>query len=320
MPEKFSFKKVQADGVWDDFIRKSAQGTIFSESLYLNSIGARYSCYFVYNKNELRAAVAITESEDPSISELDDFIIYNGLIYGRPTTGKNQAQQISEKFRINEFVAEEMAKIYQKLEVSLHPNVTDIRPFLWVNYGEPLPKYQANVRYTSYLKIDNIRSEKAFASASSARRQEIRYARRDNIRTSEESDASKFCDLYAMTMERQGRDVPIDRMEKMKRLIVTLRGAGRGKVYAARTAEEEIGSMAFFVWDHQRAYYLFGANDPAMRSQHTGTAVLWDAFHDLSEHGVREVDLEGVNSPRRGWFKLSFGGNLLPYYELTWRT
>lgn len=316
MPEKFSFKKVQADEVWDDFILKSAQGTIFSESLYLNSIGARASCYFVYNKNELRAAVSVVESEDPSISELDDFIIYNGLIFGCPTTGKNQAQQISEKFRITEFVAEEMTKIYQTLKISLHPDVRDIRPFLWVNYGEPLPKYQAHVRYTSYLQIGDIKSEKAFAGASSARRQEIRYARRDNIRTSEESDASKFCDLYAMTMERQGRDVPIERMGKMKRLIVMLREAGRGKVYAARTAEEEIGSMAFFIWDHQRAYYLFGANDPAMRDQHTGTAVLWDAFHDLSEHGIREVDLEGVNSPQRGWFKMSFGGDLVPYYEL----
>ena len=55
-----------------------------------------------------------------------------------------------------------------------------------------------------------------------------------------------------------------------------------------------------------------------MRSQHTGTAVLWDAFNGLSDHGIREVDLEGVNSPQRGWFKMSFGGDLVPYYELKW--
>jgi hypothetical protein len=36
----------------------------------------------------------------------------------------------------------------------------------------------------------------------------------------------------------------------------------------------------------------------------------------LALEGIAEVDLEGVNSPRRGWFKLSFGGALLPYYEL----
>ena len=33
--------------------------------------------------------------------------------------------------------------------------------------------------------------------------------------------------------------------------------------------------------------------------------------------GVKFVNLEGVNSPFRGWYKLSFGGNLKPYYRLT---
>ena len=32
---------------------------------------------------------------------------------------------------------------------------------------------------------------------------------------------------------------------------------------------------------------------------------------------IGEVDMEGVNSPQRGWFKLGFGGNLLPYYQIS---
>ena len=75
--------------------------------------------------------------------------------------------------------------------------------------------------------------------------------------------------------------------------------------------------MAFFGWDNKRAYYIFGANDPAKRNGHTGTNVLWEAFYDLSKMGINEVDLEGINSPKRGWFKLSFGGNIRPYYEIS---
>ena len=71
-------------------------------------------------------------------------------------------------------------------------------------------------------------------------------------------------------------------------------------------------------WDNKRAYYIFGANDPAKRDGHSGTNVLWDAFYDLSKLGINEVDVEGVNSPHRGWFKLSFGGNIIPYYEMKW--
>ena len=51
---------------------------------------------------------------------------------------------------------------------------------------------------------------------------------------------------------------------------------------------------------------MFGASDPALRNSPTGTAVLWDAFSELAKVGVKKIDLEGVNSPKRGWFKLSF--------------
>jgi hypothetical protein len=36
----------------------------------------------------------------------------------------------------------------------------------------------------------------------------------------------------------------------------------------------------------------------------------------FSKEGINEVDMEGVNSPQRGWFKLSKGGNCVPYYEV----
>ncbi len=37
----------------------------------------------------------------------------------------------------------------------------------------------------------------------------------------------------------------------------------------------------------------------------------------LRIEGVNIIDLEGVNSPNRGFWKLGFGGNLLPYYHIS---
>ena len=31
---------------------------------------------------------------------------------------------------------------------------------------------------------------------------------------------------------------------------------------------------------------------------------------------INKFDFEGVNSPNRGWFKLGFGGDLIPYYQI----
>ena len=47
----------------------------------------------------------------------------------------------------------------------------------------------------------------------------------------------------------------------------------------------------------------------------TRAAVAFEAKRPLE---IVEVDLEGVNSPQRGWFKLGFAGDLRPYYELRW--
>jgi lipid II:glycine glycyltransferase (peptidoglycan interpeptide bridge formation enzyme) len=74
-----------------------------------------------------------------------------------------------------------------------------------------------------------------------------------------------------------------------------------------------------FGWDSKRAYYVFGANAPDLRDDHTGTMVLWDALLDLRARGIVAVDLEGINSPLRGHFKLSFGGSVTPYYHLALR-
>jgi len=90
----------------------------------------------------------------------------------------------------------------------------------------------------------------------------------------------------------------------------------KAKLYASYDEKNELGSMAFFAWDNKRAYYIFGASDPDKRNGHSGTNVLWEAFYDLSKMGINEVDLEGINSPQRGWFKLSFGGDIRPYYEI----
>ena len=75
--------------------------------------------------------------------------------------------------------------------------------------------------------------------------------------------------------------------------------------------------MAAFAIDKKRAYYIFGANSPVARESQTGTMVLWDGFEILRRLGVKYVDLEGVNSPKRGYFKLSFGGELCPYYIIS---
>lgn len=321
----YRFELALCEKSWNNFIKKSENGTIFSTSYYLNALKSRNSCYYILKKNEIRAAITIIENEDGSEAVIDDLVIYNGLIFGQPNKEQNRAQRTSEKHRIIEFLAEELPNLYQSVEMVLHPSIVDIRPFQWYNYGQELPKYKVNIRFTSHLDISDFQHESkfesfsAYQSASVARRQEIRYGLHDDVKTEEDFRPDEFCNLYTQTIQKSGKSVAKDKLLKIRNLLEELHRLKKGKMFLSKTKQGGIGSIAFFVKDSHRAYYLFGTNNPDLKDRHTGTMVLWDAFYFLRSEGVMEIDLEGVNSPHRGWFKLSFGGDLKNYYEVSFK-
>lgn len=323
MENDYTLTETQPDEKWDQFVENSINGTIFSTSHYLKASGVKYKLYYCYKKAELRAGLALIENHSGQSSILDDLVIYNGVMYNQPTNKQNHAQQLSEQFKIQEFIGSELLNIYENVEMCLHPSIIDIRAFLWINYREDKPKYIPNIQYTSYVNIADFKSSSKldeisiYHKMSSSRRQQIRYAIQKKYLTKITEDTDLLINFYQKTMMRQNLLIDSSTLERMHTLSSSLIKKQVAKIYASYDEFGEIGSMALFAWDTRRAYYLFGANDPDKRKGHTGTAVLWDAFYDLNSFGINEVDLEGVNSPKRGWFKLSFGGELLPYYNIS---
>ncbi|MEI7707017.1 MAG: GNAT family N-acetyltransferase [Chlorobium sp.] len=322
MAKSYRLERASLNLQWDEFMRSSPDSTVFSLSSYLGNAGVRLGLFYCFNADEPRAAVVLSESEDGSSAQLDDLIIYSGISYGKPLHRQSRAQQLSERHEIALFIAEELAEHYEHIEFTLSPSVSDIRPFLWYRYGEDTGRYQVNTRYTSYLPIADFASAlslediEAYREASVSRRQQIRYAKRDRLITEEFRNVDLFIDFYRQTMTRQKEEPSDAKLERMAQLVEGLLQADLAKMFVSKTAEGVAGSIAVYAYDQLRAYYLFGASDPALRDTPAGTAVLWDAFFHLAAMGLPVIDLEGVNSPKRGWFKLSFGGDLRPYYQI----
>lgn len=320
----YRLEKANLDSTWDQFVLNSPNGTIFSYSSYLNSINGNCVGYYCYRNQEKRAALTIIESPDHSASITHEFVIYNGILYSPAQNKQNLYQIRYEHYEMAMFISTELLKLYNEVNLALHPSIVDIRPFLWVNYGTDASKYAVDVRYTSYLSLKksqndpNFEEDELFIDMSSSRRQEVRYAKKNYVETIEEIDSRKFAEFYVRTMLRQKISVSNDVKDEMKLLLDKLMEENIGKMYVAYTKEKEPGSMAFWCWDNKRAYYLFGANDPELRHTHTGSAVIWDSINILRSVGIKEIDFEGINSPKRGWFKLSFGGSIVPYYQLNW--
>lgn len=318
MPKNFRVEETTVDEYWDSLISDSEEGSAFAKSDFLLSLKSEIKAYIVYNNNEPRALGYFPVSGDNIVE--NEFLIYFGLAFCKKPKNQNYHQFQTEKFEITTFFLDEIGSKFRDIFLQLSPSIVDTRPYLWYNYDGAGPTYTPDIRYTAIVDLSQINSEQdldsdLFLEFSSSRRQEVRYAIKKGVETKQEFNAKEFVRFYKETMERQGEDVEKAFLDEMNELLEALSKFDWCNMFVSYTAEGEPGSMAFFIHDHDKVYYLLGANDPKFRNAHTGTAVLWDAMRFYAKKGLKIMDLEGVNSPRRGWFKLSFGARILPYYS-----
>ena len=317
----------EADGgapVWDAAVAASPEGTLFSESVYLDAVGRRFDRRFVKQGRELKAVVCVPISADGRACELDDLVIYGGIMFP-PAPQKSRVKRRFEEFQITEFVIASLEREYARLEIGLAPQFTDMRPFLWHRYHDPDPavRFALDLRYTSYVDISSLagaadpEQTPCFASMETVRRYSVREARRKGGSVRPGSDGARFIEFYRALMQRQNDERSEETLARMAHLIAVLVQAGRAAVFEVLDAAGEVLYVTVYAWDAKRAYYLFGAGHPEANEPWQGTIAHWEAFKDVASRlGLREVDLEGVNSPKRGWFKLGFGGDLRPYYHV----
>ncbi|SMF75529.1 Acetyltransferase (GNAT) domain-containing protein [Pseudobacteriovorax antillogorgiicola] len=307
------------DDQWDRLVDNSPNGSIFCKSFYLRSLSTKVGTYYCFKNREIYGLVVVPESDCAKTSKDNEFLIYSGILFRKPSPNQNQSQIYSERLEVAAFVASELDRRYLKVILRLHPSVDDLRAFLWHNY-ECGRQYKLDLRYTTYLDISKLRDEGELSfqsNFSSSRRQEIRKFNRSNLTLDMTPSLDIFSSLFKKTFARQGVDIDPRSISEMVAIVTSLLEMGSCKVFNIYDERENIVSSAIFGLDSKMAYYLYGASDPEFRSTSCGTAVIWSAIKYFSEMGLNTIDLEGVNSPRRGWFKLSFGGVLRPYFEIS---
>ena len=107
-------------------------------------------------------------------------------------------------------------------------------------------------------------------------------------------------------------------MKRLKNLLYSLEKSKNGIVVITFDSNNDPLYLSFWGIDNKRAYYLYGAGNPENTNSIRGTRNFWDSFQFLStQFNVQEIDFEGINSPERGRYKLSFGGEIRSYYRIS---
>jgi hypothetical protein len=322
---KFHWQPDPDPAEWDAVIANSPQGNLFCERLFLDLADVEYGLYLIRQGAHTKAGVCVVKGPGGNSCMLDDLVIYNGLLF-LPDAQKKPVRRRFEQFGLTEFAIEQLTNLFETVELALAPQIEDLRPFSWHNYHNPDPatRFSLNLRYTTYVDISDLarggkpEESEVFCAMETLRQRHIREAGRKAGVVRRAVGCALLIAYYRALMLRQGEKPPEEKLARMEHLIDGLVAANRGAVFEVLNQSGHVVYLVAYGWDSRRAYYLFGAGHPDISEPWQGTVAHWAAFKDMAcRYGIAEVDMEGVNSPRRGWFKLGFGGSLVPYYQVT---
>lgn len=302
-------------GWWDTLVKTSPQGEIFNSQWFIDALKINYTLYKVAdNSGRILAGFCILEDANELMSQAPHpFTPYQGILFSKDISDMPIHKKNGIEFQLTQFVINWLRGRYKNFSMSFSPNFGDLRPFNWYAYDEvATAKFSVIARYTAYLDLIDFSLDKYLLTIRSVRRQEFRK----NIALSYEDDhIDDFLENYKNTFIRQGivlSEIEIRLVESITRAALNNHCGMLKKI----VIDNKAASSALFLHNDNKAYYLFGANNPIYRSTGASTALMIRNIEELSKIGCKTLDFVGVNSPNRGDYKLSFNGVLKPYFQV----
>lgn len=312
-------QEFESSADWDAFVVASAQGSVFCDSRFLEATGVHWETVAVGSTEGPEAAALVVFDGDEPARAPGRYAVYQGILFGEAVSRLASHRRIPRCLELTGALIETLAERHPRVSFCLHPSFWDVRAFSWFGYAHPeLGRFAIDVQYTAVLDLGAGGPDESLARARSVRRQDRARALRAGFVVEESRDVAEFLRLYRATFERQELAVAEDDLALAGSIVQNALEQGFGRLFACRAPDGAVASTALFLHHADTAYYLFGANEPALRATGASTLLLFDAMEHCREQGLVLLDMVGVNSPQRGDYKTSFGAELRSYFLVDW--
>jgi Acetyltransferase (GNAT) domain len=186
------------------------------------------------------------------------------------------------------------------------PTVLNALPFHWAGY-------RLEVQYT--YRLAGIRSEELLWDGLRGNiRREIRKARR-LVEVRDDLGLDRLYSVWIKTYARQDLEPPVS-LAALERLEAACAARGARTMLFAQDEAQRLHAAAYFVWDHNGAFFLLGGGDPELRTSGASSLLMWEGIRRAG--AVTDVfDFEGsMLKPVERFFR-AFGSRQTPYLRVS---
>lgn len=316
---KYNINKIlkieQIEYIYNNFIKLSPQKNIFCTKDILKFFFDDLDLYTVNKNDKIKSFIYLLKNKDSKI--ISEPLIYSGIL-NQPQLGMKLARYNNELFRINEIIINEIISNYSKVNFNLPIDFIDTRPFLWFNYEKKDKKFfSVTPRYTSIININFKNKDEVFGEIDDVKKRDIKNSLQNKkYRVSDEINLDLIKNFYINTMKKNNGVYNKYFFDKIFNFIKIQ--INKKKIIQATTFYDEkpIYSVLFLT-DETSGCYLYGSGDVNIKNRYAGSLSLWKAIDQSIGKRLKYIDLEGINSPHRGEFKINFGGKIKEYFNIS---
>lgn len=313
MSNNLQVLKIKDFQIWNKLFENGASKSIYFHHDFISSTNCNYQYYIIYKNEQMLAGFVCFINQDKNKIIENELSIYSGLYFYDRIEKKINKQRI-ERINIIQTLLEVINNEYENAAFTLSPDINDLRPFQWFNFENKKEIFNFEIRYTSFLDLTKS-NEDLFEGLSTIRKQNIKYAEKEGLEFVETYDFTNLLYNYKNNLLQQSESFSKDYFVNLKQLLSKLFEKKLIKIYEVKRNNESIYSAVFSNVGNT-AEYMYGAGNKEFQKSYDATYLIWKALIELKSLGKTSLNFEGVNSPNRGNFKLSFGGNLKPYFKI----
>lgn len=291
--------------MWDEFVDKSPQGSIFVKSFWLDAVGLKYSIIACFDKGDkLMGGMPITENKKGHLT-MPKLTQTLGIVFSDFSEMKYVKKISKEKDIIMSFV-DNIPK-FKNFSFGFHYNFENWMPFMWKGYKQ-------QTRYTYVIEdIQNI--EKVRKEFADNTKSVITKSIAQNLRVIDDMALADMYNMLKKTFDRQNMPVPFE-FNWFVDFDNIIKNNNSRRMFFTVDAENNLHAALYLVYDKNSAYYLLGGADPELRSSGAMYLNIFEAIK-YSASFTNKFDFEGSVVPQIESMFRSFGATQKQYFTIS---